>query len=104
MMTPRARNAICTARSHSRVHRPRSPRCPAKPDCVRPSDFVNATALLTGSEALTLSAVAAMISKYLGWEAHPLQIAAVSREAYVEYQLERRAHSQSNPPTREFLE
>jgi hypothetical protein len=65
---------------------------------------VNATVLLAGSEASALSAVAAMISKYLGWEAHPLQIAAVSREAYAEYQLERRTHSQSNPPTREFLE
>ena len=77
---------------------------PANPDRVCPSDFVNATLLLTGKEAVTLSAVAAMISKYLDREDHPLQIAAVGREAYVEYQLERRAHSQSNPPTREFLE
>ena len=45
-----------------------------------------------------------MISKYLGWEDHPLQIAAVGREAYVEYQLEPRAHSRLNPSTREFLE
>jgi hypothetical protein len=65
---------------------------------------MNAAVFLTGSEAVTLSAVAAMISKLLGWEAHPLQIAAVGREAYVEDRFERRAHSQSNPPTREFLE
>jgi hypothetical protein len=44
-----------------------------------------------------------MISKYLNWEEHSLQIAAVGREAYVEYQLERCSHNQSNPPTREFL-
>jgi len=48
---------------------------------------VNAAVLLTGSETSALSAVTAMISKYLSWEAHPLQITAVSREAYVEYQL-----------------
>jgi hypothetical protein len=60
---------------------------PANPDRVRPSDFVNATVLLASSEASALSAVTAMISKYLSWEAYPLQITAVSREAYIEYQL-----------------
>jgi hypothetical protein len=77
---------------------------PANPDRVIPSDFMNTTLLLIGSEAVTLLAVADMISKYLDWEQHPLQIAAVGKEAYVEYQFERRSHSQSNPPAREFLE
>jgi uncharacterized protein YbjT (DUF2867 family) len=77
---------------------------PANADSVRPSDFVNATVLLSGSAPLPLSSVAGIVSKYLGWEDHPLQIDAVGTEAYVDYQLERRASSKSNPPTREFLE
>jgi hypothetical protein len=77
---------------------------PANPDLVRPSDFVNATVLFSGSVAVSLSSVADIISQCLGWEDHPLQIDAVGTEAYVDYQLERRASSKSNPPTREFLE
>jgi hypothetical protein len=77
---------------------------PANPDHVRPSDFVNATVLLSGSRALPLSSVAATISKCLDWEERPLQIDVVGTDAYVDYQLGRGASSKSNPPTREFLE
>ena len=77
---------------------------PTNPDSVQPSDFINTTVLLSGTVALPLSYVASIMSQCLGWEDHPLLVDAVGTEAYVDYQLKRRAGSISNPPTRQFLD
>lgn len=79
-------------------------RRPANPSAVSVSEFVDATVPFSGSVALPLSAVADTVSKCLGWEEQPLEIDAVGTEAYVGYQLTRRASTKSSPPTREFLE